>query len=321
MSGRPLIGFIARRLVALVLLLVVISFLVFTLLYLAPGSAEQALLGTRPSSPQLLATLRAQYHLDDSFLQQYWLWLSHAAQFDFGESIRTGRTVTDSIGARIPVTLFLGVYSFVIALLLGIPLGVLAAVRRRGAVDRAVVSLTVFGVSTPAFVSGVFLLYVFAVALGWMPSYGAGSGFFDRMWHLTLPAVAMSLIAMALLIKLTRTAMVTALEQDYVAFAQARGVPMREVIVRYALRNALVPIVTAAGLVLNVVLTGTVLVEATFALPGLGSLLVEAVQNKDVPMLQGVAIVFAAITICVNLLVDLAYTVVDPRIRFERGAA
>jgi len=321
MSGRPLIGFVARRLVALVLLLIVISFLVFTLLYLAPGSAEQALLGTRPSSPQLLATLRAQYHLDDPFLQQYWLWLSHAAQFDFGESIRTGRTVTDSIGARIPVTLFLGVYSFVIALLLGIPLGVLAAVRRRGAVDRAVVSLTVFGVSTPAFVSGVFLLYVFAVALGWMPSYGAGTGFFDRLWHLTLPAVAMSLIAMALLIKLTRTAMVTALEQDYVAFAQARGVPMREVIVRYALRNALVPIVTAAGLVLNVVLTGTVLVEATFALPGLGSLLVEAVQNKDVPMLQGVAIVFAAITICVNLLVDLAYTVVDPRIRFERGAA
>lgn len=321
MTGGPVLAFIARRMAALVLLLVLISFLVFTLLYLAPGSAEQALLGTRPSSPELLASLRAQHNLDEPFLAQYALWLGNAVQLDFGESIRTGRTVLETIGARLPVTLFLGIYSFVIALVLGVPLGILAAVRRRSAVDRAVVALTVVGVSTPAFVSGVFLLYVFAVALGWLPSFGAGEGFLDRLWHLALPAAAMALIAMALLIRLTRTAMIGALEQDYVAFALARGVPMREVIVRFALRNALVPIVTAAGLMLNVVLTGTVLVEATFALPGLGSLLVEAVQNKDVPMLQGVAIVFAAITIFVNLLVDLAYLVVDPRIRFGRSAA
>jgi peptide/nickel transport system permease protein len=321
MSGRSLLLYVARRLVALVLLLVAVSFLVFTLLFLAPGSPEQVLLGTRPSSPEVIATLRAQYHLDDPFLEQYWIWLGGAVQLDFGESIRTGRSVLSSLGERTEVTLFLGLYAFVVALAAGVPLGILAAVRTRTLVDRSVVGLSVLGVSAPAFVTGVFLLYVFAVAFGWFPSYGAGDGFADRFWHLTLPAAALSLTAMALIVKLTRTAMINALDQDYVAFARARGVPTHRVIVRYALRNALIPIITAAGLVLTIVLTGAVLIEQTFALPGLGTLLIDSVSNKDLPMLQGVAMVFAALIVVVNLLVDILYATVDPRIRFERGAS
>lgn len=320
MNAGPLVLYVARRLIVLAVLLLFVSFLIFSLLYVTPGSPEQVLIGTNPSSPEVLKALRAQYHLDDPFLMQYWRWFRGALHLDFGESIRTGRSVLSSIVDRLGVTLFLGVYAFVASLVMGLALSVLAA-RKRGIVDRGIVALSVLGASAPAFVTGVFLLYGFAVALGWFPSYGQGSGFGDRLWHLTLPAVTLSLTTMALIVRLTRPAVIDALEQDYVAFARARGVPGWRVITRYALRNALVPVVTAAGLVLTAVLTGAVLVEVTFSLPGLGSLLVDAVQNKDLPMLQGVAMVFATVIVVVNLLVDIFYAVVDPRIRFGRVAA
>jgi peptide/nickel transport system permease protein len=219
------------------------------------------------------------------------------------------------------VTLYLGIFGFVIAMLLGVSLGILAAVRKRTVVDRSVVGLGVIGVSAPAFATGILLLYVFAVVLGWFPSFGQGEGFADKLWHFALPAFALALTAMALVLKLTRAAMITALDQDYVAFARARGLPARRVLGAYALRNALVPVVTAAGLILGYMLTGAVLVEVTFALPGVGSLLVESVTFKDVPMVQGVAMVVAFVIILVNLLTDVLYLFIDPRIRFGSVAA
>lgn len=321
MKGRRLAAFVGRRVAALAVLLLLLSFISFSLLYLSPGSPEQVLLGTRPASPQLLHALRVQFHLDKSFLEQYRLWLGAALHFDFGESVRTGRSVTAMIGGQLGVTAFLTAYAFVVAVGAGLPLGVLAAVRKRRAADRGIVGLAVLGVSAPSFVTGVVLLYFLAVRLGWFPTYGPGSGFADRFWHLTLPALALALTAMALVVKLTRTAMVNALEQDYVAFALARGVPMRRVLWRYALRNALVPIVTAAGSVVTIVLTGTILVETTFSLPGLGTMLVSAVQDKDLPVLQAVSLLLAALIVLVNLTVDILYTVVDPRIDFGKGLA
>lgn len=321
MSGRRLAGFVGRRLAALLGLLLVLSFAIFSLMYLAPGSPEQVLLGTRPASPELLASLRHQFHLDVPFLERYWLWLSDAVRFDLGSSARSGRAVTSMIGDRIGVTAFLAGYAFVVAVGAGVPLGVLAAVRRRTGVDRGVVGLTVVGVSAPAFVTGVVLLYLFAVTLGWFPSYGPGSGVADRFWHLTLPALALALTAVALVTKITRTAMVGVLEQDYVGFALARGVPLRRVLVRHALRNALVPIMTAAGAVVTILLTGTILVESTFSLPGLGGLLVDAVNDKDVPLLQGVVLLLAIVIVLVNLAIDILYTRVDPRIAYGRSAA
>jgi peptide/nickel transport system permease protein len=312
-SGRQLAGFVARRIAAGALLLLVMSFVIFSLIYIAPGSPEQALLGTRPSSPELLRQLRHQFHLDRSFLEQYWLWLRSALHLDLGQSIH-GRSVASAIDARLGVTAFLAVYAFVVAVVVGVPLGVWAAMRKRTVVDRAIVGVSVVGISAPAFVTGIVLLYLFAVELGWFPSYGPGVGFVDRLWHLTLPALALALTAMAIIVKLTRTAMVTVLEQDYVAFALARGVPMRRVLTRYALRNALVPILTAAGAVAAIVVTGTILIETTFSLPGLGTLLVSAVQSKDLPVLQGVVLLFAATIVVINLVVDILYTAVDPRI-------
>ena len=312
--------FAVRRIAALVVLLIALSFVVFSLLYLAPGGPEQALLGTRPATPALSAALREKYHLDESFLRQYWLWLRDAVLLDFGDSTRTGRSVSASLAERVGVSLFVGGYAFTLAMVTGVPLGVVAALRKRTVLDRGVVGLAVVGVSAPAFVTGVFLLYVFSVALGWFPGFGAGEGLADGLWHLTLPAAALALSVMALVLKLTRTAMIHALDQDYVAFARARGVPERRVIVRYALRNALVSVITAAGLVLTVVLTGSVLVEVTFALPGLGSLLVDAVENKDLPMLQGLMMVIATVIVLVNLAIDLLYTLVDPRVRIGSAA-
>ena len=307
--------YVVRRLAAMLLLLVAFSFAVFTLQYLAPGSVEQVMIGTRTSSPELREAIRHQYHLDESFLAQYGTWLEGVATLDFGDSIRTSQPVTSAISSRLPLTLTLGLYAFVLVVLVGLPLGVLAAVRRRRLADRSVSALSVVGASAPPFATGIVLLYLFAVVLGWFPAFGEGGGAVDRLWHLTLPAVALAVSVMAYLVKFTRTATAAALEQDYVMFARARGVAPRAVLLRYALRNALIPIATAGGMVLTTVLTGTVLVEATFALPGLGSLLIESVRFKDVPMVQGITMLVAAAVIVVNLLTDLVILLVDPRIR------
>jgi peptide/nickel transport system permease protein len=319
MRGRIIAFFLVRRILALVFLLLIISFLVFGLLYLAPGNAIQVLLGTHPSSPAAIAALKAKYHLNDSFIVQYLFWLKGAVHLNLGVSVQTGQTVTSLMASRIGVTLFLGIYAFIIAVVLGVPAGILAALKNRTVADRTVVGLSVLGVSVPAFVSGIFLLYVFAIAAGWFPVYGAGTGFFGELWHLTLPAFALAFGVMALIVKLTRAAMVTVLEQDYIAFAKARGVPPAQVIIRYALRNALGPIITAGGLVLGVVLTGAVLVEQVFALPGIGSLLVTAVGARDVPVVQGFTLLAAAILIGANLLIDLCYLFIDPRIASGRS--
>ena len=320
MRARQVSVFLVRRILALVVLLVLISFLVFGLLYLAPGNAIQVLLGTHPASPASIAALKAKYHLNDSFIVQYLLWLKGAVHLNLGVSIQTGQTVTSLIGSRIGLTIFLGIYAFLLSVVLGVPAGVVAAMRNRSVADRAIVGVSLLGVSVPAFVSGIFLLYLLAIDAGWFPVYGPGTGFVDRLWHLTLPAFALAFGVMALILKLTRAAMITVLEQDYIAFAQARGVGPVRVITRYALRNALGPIITAGGLILGVVLTGAVLVEQVFALPGIGSLLITSVEAKDVPVVQGFTLLAAAILIAANFLIDLCYLFIDPRITAGQDA-
>jgi peptide/nickel transport system permease protein len=321
MTGSGLALYVGRRLVALVLLLVVMSFVVFSLLYLAPGSPEQILLGARPASQETIDAIRDEYNLDDPFVVQYAKWAQDALTFDFGRSIRTNEPVVDAISDSFALTLQLGALAFLITIGIGVPLGVLAAVRRRTSVDRGVVAISVVGVSAPAFATGILLLYVFAVRVDWFPVFGEGTGIVERVHHLALPAFALALTGMGLVLKLTRTAVMTSLDQDYVTFARARGIPRRRVLTHYALRNALIPIVTTAGLLLAYMLAGTVLVEVTFALPGLGSLLVDSVRTLDMPMVQALTILIATIVIVVNLLADLLYVAVDPRITFAKGRA
>jgi peptide/nickel transport system permease protein len=229
--------------------------------------------------------------------------------------------VTQSVRQRLGLTAFLGVYSFVLIVAAGLLLGVAAAVRRRSFVDRGIVASSTVAVSIPAFASGVILLYLFAVAIPVLPAFGAGSGFADRLTHLTLPAIALALAATALLVRITRASVANVLEQDYILFARARGLSRRRILVSYALRNSLIPIITASGILLTVVLTGAVLVEVTFDLPGLGTLLVDAVDAKDIPVVQGVTLVFAILIVTINFLVDVLYTAVDPRIASQGRSA
>lgn len=315
-----MIRFIAARLLALAVLLLVLSFAIFSLLRLAPGSEERTLLGTHPVTPETVAAVRAEYHLNDPFLTQYARWLGGAVRFDFGRSVASSEPITNVLSQRAGLTLELAALGLLGAIVLGVGLGIAAALRAQTAWDRGIVGVSVAGVSTPAFVSGLALLYLFAIRLAWFPAFGAGAGFTDRLSHLVLPAAALALSVMALVVRVTRAAMLTELRSDYYAFAQARGVSKTRAILLYAVRGALIPIVTATGLILAFMLTGAVLIETTFSLPGLGSLLVASVFAKDIPVVQAITLLLATVIVLANLAADLLYMAVDPRVRFGRAA-
>ncbi|WP_433816723.1 ABC transporter permease [Actinomadura scrupuli] len=312
--SRPIVVFAVQRIGAAIVLLLALSLLVFSLMFLAPGDIARNLLGTRSVTPEALAGIRAQYHLDEPFLQQYWRWLTHALTGDFGTSIRTGGPVGRMLVDRLGVTAAIAGLAFVLSVLVGIPAGVMAALRRGRWADRLLVGAAVVGVSAPGFAVSLILLYVFAVGLGWFPIYGTGSGFFDGLWHLVLPAVALALGLGAFVVKLTRAAVIRELGEDYVMFARSRGLSHRRVL-RIVLRNAAIPIVTSLGLMVAYLFGGTVLIEVTFALPGLGALMEESVLFKDFPVVQALTVIVALIVSMSALVVDLAYLAIDPRVR------
>lgn len=315
MSRWHLLVFVLRRLVVLAVLLVVISFLTFSLVYIAPGNLIDILLGPRPHTAATVAALTREYHLNKPFLDQYWLWAAQAVQLHFGSSIQTGLPVSGEIASRLALTLFLGIYSFVLTMIFGIGLGVLSALRRGSVADRGLTGSVMLGLSMPTFVAGVALLFIFAITVPWFPASGPGQGFLDQLWHLTLPAVALAVTTAAYVVRHTRAAMIGVLEQDYVVFARARGLSTWRVLSVYLLRNALIPVITISGVTLSSLIVGVVLVEVTFSLPGLGSLLVTAATAKDLPTIQGVVILFAVVIVLANLLSDVLYMVADPRIR------
>lgn len=320
MDVRMIASFVLRRLIGLVVLLLIISFLVFSLVFIAPGNVVDVLLGLGEKSPEVVAAIEAQYHLDQPFFVQYLIWLGNAAHLDFGRSIMLNQPVLTAIGARMSVTLFLGVYGFIVAVVAGLVLGTAAALRKGTALDRGAVGVAVFGVSAPTFATGLILLWIFAIQLDWFPVIGAGDAdFADRFWHLTLPAIALGITGTALMTKMTRAALIASYEQDYVNFARSRGVGALRILFTYGLRNSLVPIVTAAGLVIAATLTGSVLIEATFSLQGIGTLLISSINNKDIPVVQGTTMLIAVLVVVVNLLVDLSYFFIDPRLR-AKGA-
>lgn len=310
----PLARLVLVRVLGTVAILGVISVLVFGLLHLAPGDLVKNLIGNRPASPEVVASIRAQYHLDDPLAAQYWRWLSGALQGDLGESIRMQAPVADVISARLGLTLGLCVLSFAIAVLVAVPLGVLSAVRPDGVLDRTVTALSLVGLSAPSFAVGLILLYAFAYYLPVFPVFGGGDGPLDTAYHLVLPATTLALGLTAILLRLTRTTMLRELESDYVLFARARGITERRVR-RVALRNAAIPITTSAGLVLTYLVGGTILVETIFALPGLGTLLQSSVLYKDIAVVQALTLLIALVIAVITLAVDLGYLLLDPRVR------
>ncbi|WP_250213641.1 ABC transporter permease [Acrocarpospora catenulata] len=314
----PILLFIVRRLAAMVVMLALVSFLVFSLVHLAPGNPVDALLGQKPRTPETVAALTAQFHLDRPFLEQYAIWASGALRFDFGTAIQSGLPVMTQIASRLPVSIALGIFAFLLTMIVGVGLGILAAMRRGRTADRVTTASVVVGLSTPTFVAAILLLYVFAVLLSWFPAYGKGSGGLDTLWHLTLPAIALALGSCAYVVKHTRAAMIDVLDQDYITFARARGLSRTRILLTYSLRNALIPVITIGGVVLGGLIVGAVLVEVTFSIQGIGQLLVQSAGAKDLPVIQGVTMLIGVLIISINLCADVIYMLVDPRLRLGR---
>jgi peptide/nickel transport system permease protein len=309
--------YVLRRLLGAIPLLIITSFIVFSFVHIAPGSPEQVLVAGRNVNEETLQAIRDRYRLDDPFLVQYGNWLKNAATGDLGESIVFSDSVTNVVGPRILPTVQLALYALLLIFLFGFPLGLLTGVKRDSHLDTTVSGLTLVGSSISTYVSGILLIAVFSVALGWFPVFGLGDSGLDRLYHLTLPAIALAIALSALVARVTRASVGVALEQEFVETARSRGFSERRVIGKHALRSALVPVVTITGLVFGFLIAGAVLVEFTFGLNGLGALLIQAVRTRDFPVVQAVTLVFTVAFIVINLLVDLLYAVVDPRVRLQ----
>jgi peptide/nickel transport system permease protein len=316
-----LVAYALRRIAAIIVILAVLSLLIFGLLALMPGDPALTLLGPKAATPEALAAVRARYGLDDPFLVQYWHWISGAVRGDFGVSIYSGSQVTTLIGDRVGVTAWLAVYALVLTVLAAVPLGLAAGMRTGRRVDRAATAVSLVSLSAPTFAVGFLLIYVFAVTLDWFPSFGSGDGFADTLWHMTLPAITLAASQFAVLQRQTRAATMDVAERDYVTFARARAIGRGRIWNRYILRNAGLPVLTSAGLLLAYGLTGAVLVENVFALQGLGVLLVTSVAQLDLPVVQGLAMFTALLVLVTNLVVDLLYFALDPRLRRAAVAA
>jgi peptide/nickel transport system permease protein len=309
----------ATRIAGLVGTLLVTSFVVFGGLYLSPGGPLNTLLGGRTASPEQVKAVTELYDLDQPFLERYASFLGDLVRGDLGTSLVFRQPVADLLAPRIGVTVVLIVFALVLVVLLGVALGLLGGLRG-GRVDSAVVVLSSVGLATPAFVAAILLIALFAVQLGWFPVFGAGEGFFDRLWHLTLPAIAMAASGQALVARVTRASVREEARREHVETARSRGIPERDIIRRHVLRNALIPIATVGGVTVAGLLAGAVVVENAFGLGGLGSLLVSSIQAKDYAVVQIIALLFVATFVVVNTLVDLLYVAIDPRVRpWERA--
>ncbi|CCA60385.1 MULTISPECIES: ABC transporter permease [Streptomyces] len=312
--------FAVRRVAEMAATLLVASFVVFGAMYLAPGNPASFLLSGRSASPEALAAVNAQYHLDDPFAVRYLNWLGDMLQGDFGRSLTYRTDVSRLLADRLPTTLLLIAMALVLVVALGLLLGRIAAVRG-GATDSAVLVATTLAVGTPSFVAAVLLQGLFAVKLGWFPSGGAGAGLLDQIWHLTLPAIALALYLVGMLARVTRSAMLEALAGEHVTVARSRGVPERQVIRRHVLRNSLGTVLTTGGLIVSTLLVCTILVETAFSIGGIGQLLELSTTTKDFPTVQAISLVIVALFMAVNLVVDFLLPLVDPRITLgTRGA-
>lgn len=307
-------AFLLRRIGGLLLVLLVTSFLVFGLMYLAPGSPLSFVLGPRGGTPEQIANVTAQYHLNDPFFVRYFAWLGDIFRGDLGDSIVYRQSVTDLIGGRVGTTVALIAFATVIIAIVGIGLGLLASLKG-GWTDQIVTTLATLGLATPTFVIGVALISLLAVGAGWFPTNGSGGGGIDTVWHLTLPATALAVASAAYLARITRASVLEEEGREHVQTAVARGLRAPIVIRRHVLRNALIPITTVMGLTIATLIAGAVVVESVFALDGLGSLLVRAILQRDFSVVQAVVLVLVVAFVVINAIVDFLYTLIDPRIQ------
>src|SRR5262245_3786808 len=311
-------AFILRRLASTVLVMAIVGVMIFLLLHLSPGDPA-AIIAARNATPEQYVAIPKNLVLDDPLVVQFGRWASHVLQGDLGISIFSNVPVATLILQRIEPTISLALTTISLAVLIAITFGVVAAWKVGTIVDRLVMILSVVSFSVPVFVVGYLLIYVFAIMLGWFPVQGytpIKEGVGPWMRHLVLPSIALGLAYVALIARITRTAMLDVLAEDYMRTAEAKGVRTRPMLMNHALKNAGVPIVTVIGIGIALLIGGVVITETVFNIPGVGRLVVDAIAKRDYPIIQGVIMVFSGVYVIVNLLVDLTYTLLDPRIRY-----
>ena len=306
-----MLRFIVRRLLLTIPVLLGVATLVFSLIHLVPGDPVQAMLGDS-ATPQDVADVRARLGLDRPLPVQYGAFLSHVSRGNLGTSLRTNQPVAAAIAERMPATFELAFAAMAVATAIALPLGIVAAVRAGTLTDYGATTLALLGISIPNFWLGPLMAIVFSISLGWLPVSGRGSAA-----HLILPAITLGAPLAAVLARMTRASVIEELRELYVLAARARGVSRLRAIVRHAFRNSLIPIVTVLGLQFGAVLTGAVITETIFAWPGVGRLLIQSINFRDYPMVQGCILLIAVTYVAMNLLTDLVYGLLDPRIRFE----
>ena len=306
-----MVRYLMRRLLLTVPVLIGVATLVFALIHLVPGDPAQSMLGETASAEEI-DRLRASLGLDKPLLTQYGGFLRGVVRGDLGKSFRTGQPVTSEIWRRLGDTAILAVCAMAVAIVVAIPLGIIAAVFRGRFLDHAAMTLALAGISIPSFWLGPLLAILFAVQLGWLPVSGSGTP-----WHLVLPAVTLGTALSAILARMTRSSVIEELRELYVMAARARGLSQSRAVLRHAFRNSLIPVVTIIGLQFGAVLTGTIITETIFGWPGVGRLLITAINTRDYPLVQGCILFISVTYVAMNLLTDLTYGWLDPRIRFE----
>ncbi len=313
-----MVDYVVRRAMGLVPTLLLVAVMSFVIMHLAPGDPAARMLGVRATESRVRA-VRAGMGLDQPLPQQFLSWLAGAVRGDFGRSYVLDRSVAQAMFERLPVTIMIALIGLVIALILGIPIGVVAAIRRGSLVDQFLSVVAIIGVSVPSFWLALVLIFVFAMQLGVLPSgrYVAFSAdVVQALRHLVLPGLAMGVTSAALIARMSRSCMLDVLGQDYVRTARSKGMNESRVVYRHALRNALIPVVTVTGITFGELLGGAVVLEEVFTLPGVGRLLIGAVNSRDYPVIQGVILAIALTYLVVNLVIDIFYVYLDPRIKY-----
>lgn len=314
-------GYLTKRLLQLPIVLIVASLLIFGLLHITPGDPVQIMLGME-TSPGAVQALREKFHLDESLPTQYFIWISNAIQGDLGDSIRLSQPVLQIVEDRFPISLGLAAAAMGMALLIAIPAGIFTAIRRNTFVDYLVTGTSIAGIAIPNFVLALLLIYIFSVQLGWFPITGIGSNartdptLWEAIGPYILPSISLAAAEIGLLTRFMRSSMIEVLSRDYMRTARAKGLPRWWIILVHGLKNALIPVVTISAIQFGYLIGVQITIEFIFAIPGMGSALLEAVVNRDFPVVQGLTLVTAIFFIIANIVADTLYVILDPRIRY-----
>jgi peptide/nickel transport system permease protein len=312
-------GIIVSRLLSALPILLIVSLITFAMIHLIPGDPAAAIAGLS-ATPEQIANIRHDLGLDQPLATQFVRWYANLLHGDLGRSLLLGQPVLEATLFRLPVTIGLSLYALVITLVIGLVTGVLAALRQNTWIDQAAMMFAMIGISLPNFYLGLLMIILFAVDLGWLPSGGYVSLWDNPLGWLagmTMPAISLALLLAGLLARITRSTMLEVLRQDYIRTARAKGLPRRLVVVKHALSNALIPIVTVIGIIVSLLISGSVVTETLFSIPGVGQLLTQAVLNRDYPMVQGGLLIVTALLVLVNIGVDVIYAFLDPRVRYD----